>query len=90
MKQVLIPVLASCLVVAALWAQELPEGEGKTLVQNVCGSCHGLDIVVEQRVTKEQWQGIVESMVQRGATVTDEEITAIVAYLAKNYAPPPK
>jgi hypothetical protein len=29
-------------------------------------------------------------MVQRGATVTDEEITAIVAYLAKNFPPPPK
>ena len=90
MKQLFVFVLAPCLVVAALWAQELPEGEGKTLVQNVCGSCHGLDIVVEQRGTKQQWQAIVESMVQRGATVTDEEINAMVAYLAKNYAPPPK
>jgi len=87
MKQLLAFVLAPCFVVAALWAQELPEGEGKTLVQNTCGSCHGLDIVVEQHATKQQWQGIVESMVQRGATVTDEEITAIVAYLAKNYPP---
>jgi len=87
MKQLLAFVLAPCFVVAALWAQELPEGEGKTLVQNTCGSCHGLDIVVEQHATKQQWQGIVESMVQRGATVTDEEITVIVAYLAKNYPP---
>jgi mono/diheme cytochrome c family protein len=90
MKQSLVLVLASCFVVAALWAQELPEGEGRTLVQNVCGSCHGLDIVVEQHASKEQWQGIVESMVQRGATVTDDDINAIVAYLAKHFAPPPK
>jgi mono/diheme cytochrome c family protein len=90
MKPLLVLVLAPCLLVAALWAQELPEGDGKTLTQNVCGSCHSLDVVVQQRATKEEWRGIVDSMVQSGATVTEAEATAIVAYLAKNFPPAPK
>ena len=59
-------------------------------VQNVCGSWHGLDIVVENHATSQQCQGIVESMIQSGATATDDEVTAIVAYLAKNFPPAPK
>ena len=66
-------------------AQDLPAGKGKTLVENTCGSCHGLDVVVSQHASKDGWQSIVDYMVSRGATGTPEEISTIVDYLAKNF-----
>ena len=79
----LIPFLAICLTVAQ--AQDLPAGKGKDLVENTCGSCHGLDVVVAQHATKDGWASIVDYMVSRGATGTPDEIATIVDYLAKNF-----
>jgi competence protein ComEA len=66
-------------------AQDLPAGKGKDLVENTCGSCHGLDVVTAQHATKDGWASIVDYMVSRGATGTPEEISTIVDYLAKNF-----
>ena len=66
-------------------AQDLPPGKGKDLVENSCGSCHGLDVVVSQHATKDGWASIVDYMVSRGATGTPQEIATIVDYLAKNF-----
>jgi competence protein ComEA len=79
----LIPVFAMSLTVAE--AQDMPAGKGKDLVENTCGSCHGLDVVVAQHATKDGWASIVDYMVSRGATGTPAEITTIVDYLAKNF-----
>ncbi len=66
-------------------AQDLPAGKGKELVENTCGSCHGLDVVVAQHATKDGWSSIVDYMVSRGASGTPAEIATIVDYLAKNF-----
>src|SRR5580658_8154027 len=66
-------------------AQDLPAGKGKELVENTCGSCHGLDVVVAQHASKDGWSSIVDYMVSRGASGTPEEIATIVDYLAKNF-----
>src|ERR1700735_2200649 len=79
----LIPFLAISVTLAQ--AQDLPAGKGKDLVENTCGSCHGLDVVVAQHATKDGWASIVDYMVSRGATGSPEEISTIVDYLAKNF-----
>jgi competence protein ComEA len=79
----LIPFLAVTL--SLVQAQDLPAGKGKDLVENTCGSCHGLDVVVAQHATKDGWASIVDYMVSRGATGTPAEIQTIVEYLAKNF-----
>ena len=79
----LIPFLAFSATM--LQAQDLPAGKGKELVENTCGSCHGLDVVVAQHASKDGWSSIVDYMVSRGATGTPEEIQTIVEYLAKNF-----
>ena len=76
-----IPFLAGSL----LFGQDLPEGDGKKLVQEVCSGCHGLDIVVSQKTDKAGWQQIVDYMVQRGASAKDDEIVKMVDYLAKYF-----
>jgi competence protein ComEA len=68
-----------------LQAQDLPAGKGKELVENTCGSCHGLDVVVAQHASKDGWASIVDYMVSRGASGTPAEIQTIVEYLAKNF-----
>src|ERR1700728_1873136 len=79
----LIPFLAISLAVAQ--AQDLPPGKGKDLVENSCGSCHGLDVVVAQHATHDGWASIVDYMVSRGATGTPDQLATIVDYLAKNF-----
>ena len=66
----------------------LPEGPGKSLVENICGSCHGLDLVTGQTGTRATWQDTVDSMRGRGATGSDDDFKLIVDYLAKNFPAP--
>jgi competence protein ComEA len=77
-----------CLIAAsvpAVQAQDLPEGKGKDLVDQVCGACHGTDLVSSRRATKQGWSYIVDDMVSRGASATNEQIAQINEYLAKNF-----
>ena len=67
-------------------AQDLPQGKGKELVEQVCVECHGLEVIAGQHATSKGWTGIVDDMIQRGATATPEEVRTIVEYLAKNFA----
>jgi len=77
-----------CLIavsVPAAQAQDLPEGKGKDLVDQVCGACHGTDLVSSRRATKQGWSYIVDDMVSRGASATNEQIAQINEYLAKYF-----
>ena len=75
--------VALCLVRAH--AQDLPEGKGKGLVEQVCVACHGLEAVTGQRATLKGWNGIIDDMIQRGATAKPEEFRTIAEYLATNF-----
>jgi competence protein ComEA len=83
-----VPFLISALIplvqVPLAQAQDLPEGKGKDAVEQVCGACHGTDLVSSRRATKQGWSYIVDDMVSRGASATNEQIQAINDYLAKN------
>jgi competence protein ComEA len=65
-------------------AQDLPDGKGKDVLESVCGACHGTDLVAARRATKQGWSYIVDDMVSRGASATNEQIATIVEYLGKN------
>lgn len=64
-----------------------PEGtlDGKTLVEERCTECHGLDRVEGASKTKEEWQANVERMVSKGADLDAEEQAIVVEYLAETY-----
>jgi mono/diheme cytochrome c family protein len=90
MKRVVavIPFLALAFTLSQ--AQDLPEGKGKDLLQQICADCHGLDVITAQRATKDGWASIVDSMVSRGANGTKEQLDTIIDYLAKNFGPEPE
>ena len=83
----------ACLCVAlplaflAIAQENLPDGKGKELVERECTKCHGLEGITGARNSKDRWASIVDDMVSRGATGTDQEIDQIIDYLAAHFAP---
>lgn len=67
---------------------QLPDGPGRDVTQRVCGAtCHGPDIIMGKGRTREQWTGVVNSMVARGARGTDAELMQIANYLSTHFGP---
>ena len=63
----------------------LPEGPGRVVLERMCTSCHGLNVVTGQRMTKKGWAGQVDDMVSRGAVGSSADIQEVVDYLAANF-----
>ncbi len=83
-------ILLAIFTVSILSAQddELPAGKGKEVLQRMCTVCHGLQQVTELRQAKKLWANLVDDMVSRGATGTDDEINILVSYLSSNFGQP--
>lgn len=67
--------------------QEVPEKEGKELVQRACGQCHSFDVVISQPHSREEWTEVVARMIGNGARLSDDEYNLIIDYLSTHYAP---
>ncbi len=76
----------SCIPALKAQTLKLPDGPGKEVTQKVCGECHAAELVIGRQEERETWGAIVEDMVQRGATGTDEELYQVVDYLATNFS----
>ena len=66
---------------------QLPDGPGKEAVQQVCGSCHGVDVIEGHHQSRDEWVATVQNMIQRGAEGTEEQFNAVLGYLVKNFGP---
>ena len=75
-------------VVPSAQAQGLPDGTGRAVYENVCGSCHGADIVIGSQGTRARWEETVEAMKNRGAAGSDDDFKAVLDYLAKYFGMP--
>jgi quinoprotein glucose dehydrogenase len=64
---------------------QLPEGPGKKTVATVCGGCHDLDTAIEAKHNRAGWKTVVDTMVDRGARATDEELQVVIDYLTKYF-----
>ena len=72
---------------SAIFAQALPAGKAKPLVQRACTTCHELVIGSKQRMDRERWTVLVEDMVERGAKLSEDEVAEVVEYLSVNFGP---
>jgi competence protein ComEA len=70
---------------AGIHGQQLPDGPGKDVTVRVCGTCHPPERGASVRLTREGWREVVAKMVSLGAKGTDEELEAVVEYLATNF-----
>src|SRR5262249_3262191 len=57
----------------------------KDAVVKACFSCHGSGNFRKSRLTKDEWSDQVADMVDRGAQASDEQVAAIIDYLAQNF-----
>ena len=67
--------------------QELPEGEGKKLLEERCASCHSLKPVVSLKQSQGAWKELVVKMVGYGAQLDAKEVNAVTEYLTKYFGP---
>src|SRR5215470_2183512 len=67
--------------------QELPEGEGKKLIEERCTSCHTLKPVVSLKQSQRAWRELVVKMVGYGAQLDDKEVDIATEYLTKHFGP---
>jgi cytochrome c5 len=71
---------------AAAGAEEkLPPGEGRKIVEAVCGTCHGLEIVTSKNYSRERWSKVIEEMIAQGAPLRKAEAAKVVDYLSRNF-----
>jgi len=65
---------------------QMPEGNGKAIVEKACTECHGLDRVTRPAGNdREGWQDTINFMVSQGAKLAKDQISVVVDYLAKNF-----
>ena len=69
-------------------AQGLPDGTGRATYENVCGSCHGADIVIGSQGTRARWEETVDGMRNRGAAGSDDDFKTVLDYLARYFGMP--
>ena len=67
--------------------QELPEGEGKKLLEERCTTCHNLQPVVSLKQSKGAWKELLIKMVGFGAQLDDKEVDVATEYLTKHFGP---
>lgn len=60
---------------------------GKTIFETKCLTCHGEDLVKQQRLSKVGWTKEVEKMMRWGVEISDAEKASLVEYLTSNFNP---
>lgn len=88
MRSTLSALLLCLLLSPAAFAQfgappALPEGPGKTLVENVCSSCHSIATITRAAgfSSAEEWREVFSSMIE----LNDAQASTIAKYLAEHF-----
>lgn len=65
---------------------ELPDGDGRKILQASCTACHDLTEVTKFKgfYTRDDWRDIVKTMIEYGAKVKDTDVDVLIDYLTKN------
>lgn len=69
-------------------SQELPEGPGKSLVESVCTTCHGLNHITRSAGfdSAQGWRDLIDSMVD----LADAQAETVSTYLAEHFPEQPE
>ena len=66
-------------------AASLPDGDGKAIVLATCTKCHGTSSFTSIRLSRQGWEGEVNSMRDKGAVGTEEDFKKITDYLTMTF-----
>jgi competence protein ComEA len=62
-----------------------PDGPGKDILFKTCSRCHSPNLVMANRQDRNGWENTITKMVSLGAVGTDEDFTAVLDYLVRNF-----
>ena len=67
----------------------MPAGEGRLEVFGFCGSCHSIDLVLQQGLSRDTWDEVLIEMVEEQEMVAlqPEIREKVLDYLEKYYGP---
>ena len=67
----------------------MPDDEGRLEVFGFCGTCHSIDLVLQQGLTRAVWDDVLVEMVrdQEMAPLRDDDRRKVLDYLEKYYGP---
>ncbi len=65
----------------------LPEGPGKKVLLNVCTVCHDLQRVKRTALDPEGWRDLLQTMLNEGAMLSEQDFPVLLNYLARNFKP---
>jgi competence protein ComEA len=77
--------IGSATVTAGNQSDELPEGKGKAAFLRSCVGCHEIEVATRNRYTEAGWRRMVDTMVGRGAELSESETADVIAYLSKYF-----
>ncbi len=83
---------AICLLVVlspywVLGEDSLPEGPGKEIVLKKCQACHDLDLVGNERASRDKWSAILDAMVDNGLVISEKDKKLVLEYLSSHLGP---
>lgn len=64
----------------------LPPGPGRDTLLQVCSRCHAPENVIANRQDRQGWEDTLTKMSDYGAVASDDEFSAILDYLVKNFS----
>jgi len=78
---------AAALAFGQATTRQLPEGEGKKILESACTVCHTLNEVTKFSgfYSRENWRDIVRTMVADGARLSDREVPILIDYLSRAF-----
>src|SRR5579862_2572348 len=68
---------------------QLPDGDGKAIVETSCAACHSLNNISNSGHSPDEWKNTVAMMVNVGAPVPKDKIEVVTNYLIKNFPEKP-
>jgi quinoprotein glucose dehydrogenase len=63
----------------------LSSNQGHLEVQRICGECHAFEEATRTRHTRKQWEALIETMIAKGARVSDEDFELVADYLSAHF-----
>jgi competence protein ComEA len=64
-----------------------PDSPGKEITLQLCGNCHEASIIQAHRQSRDEWIATIQKMMAAGAEGTEEQFTAVLAYVSRNFGP---
>ena len=66
----------------------VPDGPGKEILLNTCTMCHDLGRIKTARRSAEEWEETLNSMLNEGAPLSEEQFPVIHRYLSRHFGVP--